>query len=279
MLKRPQRNAKPTARPVSTSGVAYTSVWVRLISETTGSTCTGWPGRYWNGQSRPAPTASCLYTVSGFEPTRITTSPPSTNAITTVTSGNSTPRSRSLIPSDPPVIASPSSLSFVWSGRRSSETLPSYITRIRSLRPKISSSSNEISSTARPASRWAISCLCTDSIAPTSSPRVGCAASSSCGFSSISRASTSFCWFPPESARAGAVGEPPRTSKRSISPLTRVSIAAGLSQPRRDIGGALVVVQRAVLGEREVEHEAVALAILRDVADARLGRARAAMRA
>ena len=56
------------------------------------------------------------------------------------------------------------------------------MTRMRSARSRTSSSSNETSSTAQPASRCSTRRRCTYSIAPTSRPRVGCAAISSCGF-------------------------------------------------------------------------------------------------
>ena len=42
--------------------------------------------------------------------------------------------------------------------------------------------------------------------APTSTPRVGCAAMSSRGFALISRPTISFCWLPPERARARGMG-------------------------------------------------------------------------
>src|SRR6185369_4710846 len=47
---------------------------------------------------------------------------------------------------------------------------------------------------------------------PRSTPRVGCATSSSFGPSVSSRPITSFCWLPPESARAGSVRSGGRTS-------------------------------------------------------------------
>ena len=52
----------------------------------------------------------------------------------------------------------------------------------------------------------------------------------------------------------------------------------GQSQPKREFGRVAEVVQREVLGERELEHEPAALAVLGDVPDARLehGRARCA---
>ena len=45
-----------------------------------------------------------------------------------------------------------------------------------------------------------------NSIAPTSRPRVGCAAISTLGSRSISRAATTFCWLPPERPPAGVCG-------------------------------------------------------------------------
>ena len=86
------------------------------------------------------------------------------------------------------------------SGGNSATISPSYMTRIRSESDRISSSSRETSRTARPSSRSSMSRRWTNSIAPTSRPRVGCAAMSTFGSRSTSRASDTFCWLPPESA-------------------------------------------------------------------------------
>ncbi len=52
-----------------------------------------------------------------------------------------------------------------------------------------------------------------NSIAPTSSPRVGRAAISRSGLRSISRPIIAFCWLPPDNARAGVISPlPVRTS-------------------------------------------------------------------
>jgi photosystem II stability/assembly factor-like uncharacterized protein len=53
--------------------------------------------------------------------------------------------------------------------------------------------------TADPLSRSAITRLCTNSIDPTSSPRVGWLAMNSFSGRDSSRASTTFCWLPPDS--------------------------------------------------------------------------------
>src|SRR5205823_14123520 len=58
---------------------------------------------------------------------------------------------------------------------------PSYRTRIRSESEKISSSSREMSRIARPSPRSSTRRRCRYSIAPTSRPRVGCAATSTFG--------------------------------------------------------------------------------------------------
>ena len=112
------------------------------------------------------------------------------------------------------------------------------MTRMRSESERISSSSSETRKTARPLSRCSTSLRCTNSIAPTSRPRVGWAAIRTFGLPSISRASTTFCWLPPESAEAGVVGVPPRTSNSRRSRRARSSIVPSLRKPLREFGGA-----------------------------------------
>ena len=81
---------------------------------------------------------------------------------------------------------------------------PSYITSTRSASESTSSSSALTSSTALPASLASrIRCQML-SMAPISTPRVGCAATSSSGSISISRAKTTFCILPPERVFTGA---------------------------------------------------------------------------
>ena len=77
-----------------------------------------------------------------------------------------------------------------------------------------------------------------DSIAPTSRPRVGWAAIRTFGSRSISRASTTFCWFPPERPPARVVGPPPRTSNSRMSDRARSTSRRGKSHPNRDAGAA-----------------------------------------
>lgn len=54
-------------------------------------------------------------------------------------------------------------------------------------------------------------------MAPTSKPRVGCAAINKSGLRSTSRAIIAFCWFPPDRARANVCSLGVRTSNCSIS--------------------------------------------------------------
>ncbi len=90
---------------------------------------------------------------------------------------------------------------------------------------------------ARPLSRSSTSRRCTNSIAPTSSPRVGWAAISTFGSDEISRAMTTFCWLPPDSDEASVSTLPPRTSYSVSSPRARSSIFFGDSQPQRAMSG------------------------------------------
>jgi Na+/H+ antiporter NhaC len=72
-----------------------------------------------------------------------------------------------------PVINKPISFSSVFFGSKTSTILPSYITAMRSDKDKISSKSAEMSKIAFPLSLSFNICWCTNSIEPTSNPRVG----------------------------------------------------------------------------------------------------------
>ena len=98
-----------------------------------------------------------------------------------------------------PAIHNPICSIFASLGVVSAIILPSYITPNRSDKDIISSSSVETSITAHPWSRWQMRCFRINSLAPMSTPRVGCAAMRKRGLLSSSRATTNFCWFPPES--------------------------------------------------------------------------------
>src|SRR5918999_792693 len=136
----------------------------------------------------------------------------------------------------PPVMAKPSSSSET-SGGNSPTISPSYIARMRSASARTSSNSSDTSRIPRPASRSAMRRLWTNSIAPTSSPRVGWWAISRLGLLAISRATATFCWFPPDSELARAPGLPARTSYSASRSLARLLMRALLSTPRRLKGG------------------------------------------
>ena len=91
MLKRPQRNANATARPVRISGVVRISVCWRLSSATVRSA----PVTQGKNQFRPLPSKIASYVRSGFLPvvTR-TTSPPMRKATSAVSTGVRTPPAR-----------------------------------------------------------------------------------------------------------------------------------------------------------------------------------------
>ena len=122
-------------------------------------------------------------------------------------------RNRALRP--PPIIATPSSSSETPGGN-SPTISPSKMTRMRSESEDLLELERD-EQHARPSSRSSTSRRWTNSIAPTSRPRVGCAAISTLGLRSISRARMTFCWLPPESPPARVCGPPPRTSNSRIS--------------------------------------------------------------
>ena len=68
-------------------------------------------------------------------------------------------------------------------------------------------------------------------------PARGLRGDSTFGSRAISRATTTFCWLPPESPPARVSGPPPRTSNSRISRPARSTRRAGKSQPKRASGG------------------------------------------
>src|SRR5262249_49813752 len=102
-------------------------------------------------------------------------------------------------PNEAPPISSPR-FSYVASSPSRMPTIrPSYITAIRSPTASTSSSSVLTITIAPPASRCCRSRRWMYSIEPTSRPRVGWAAITSWTGTENSRATTTFCWLPPES--------------------------------------------------------------------------------
>ncbi len=125
-----------------------------------------------------------------------------------------------------PVISIPSCSMSTSSLTISPTMRPFEITTIRCDRSRISSSSVEISSTPTPLWAAARTWLDRYSIAPTSSPRVGWAATSTRGSWESSRAITTRCWLPPDRDHIGADGPVQLMSNRSIRVDVRRSISA-----------------------------------------------------
>ena len=169
----------------------------------------------------------------------------------------------------PPVIASPSSSSRRRRRAYSPTTVPSYMTRMRSESERISSSSSETSRIARPSSRSATRRRWTYSIAPTSRPRVGCAAIEDARVARDLAGDHDLLLVPArERLRAGRAAPPPRMSNSLIRRRRALrSSRRGKSQPCSRVGRLAVVVQREVLGQGELEHEPAPLAVLGDVPD------------
>src|SRR5579859_7481337 len=130
-----------------------------------------------------------------------------------------------------PAIINPSSASDTSPGRTSPMISPRCSTMIRSLSDRISSSSVEMYRMPAPRARCSSRRPSTNSVAPTSSPRVGCAARISTGARDSSRARTTFCWLPPESVRALTSGPATRMSNSLMRSSALSRMAAQRSSP------------------------------------------------
>ena len=253
MLNSPALNARPTARPPRISGVAATSVLTIAVHAA--------EARPRSRAHRPSSGRSRSNVVDRGRRaamTRITIAPPTRRASddrrqrrarraarTSRAEVRPSPRAagrgrRRLTPALPrsrrsagrscrrsPSAARPRSCR--PSGRPRTATIrPRYMTAIRSDSSSTSSSSAETSRIAVPASRFAIAWRWMNSMLPTSRPRVGWSRTSSLRSRPNSRATTTFCWLPPDSvpARTSADGV-----RMSYSPM-RVSAALARS-PRR----------------------------------------------
>ena len=136
------------------------------------------------------------------------------------------------------------------------------ITMIRSEIPIQSSRSADTSNIATPARRTADNRVQIAAWAPTSTPRVGCAAMSTRGFPAISRPTMSFCWLPPESAEASTSMLGVRTSA-SATILSVSSRAALAVDPHPAVYRWMhLVAEDPVLPERCVQQETLAVTIL-----------------
>ena len=172
--------------------------------------------------------------------------------------------------SSPPAISSPILGREVSVGTTSPTILPRYMTRDavgqrRASRPARS----RRCTTGRAASRSSTIRRCMNSIAPTSRPRVGCETTSSCSGRDSSRASTTFCWLPPDSVPAGVAADV-GADVELLDP--RLAVARDRVQVRGR-GPAVelrrvVQVEDQVLGDGEVADQPVVQPVLRHVADA-----------
>ena len=88
-----------------------------------------------------------------------------------------------------------------------------------------------------PLSRCRTSSRCMYSVAPTSRPRVGCAAINAFGWREISRARMTFCALPPDRLEAAVFVEGVRMSKSETKRSALALMAPLFSQPRFVNGG------------------------------------------
>ncbi len=95
----------------------------------------------------------------------------------------------------------------------------------------ISDSSADTSSTAPPRSRQAVISPWMNSMAPMSTPRVGCSAISSGASWLISRATTTFCRLPPDRVPTRVAGLATLMANRSINSRARAVMAERCSKP------------------------------------------------
>ena len=120
---------------------------------------------------------------------------------------------------------------------RSAKMRPSNMTSTRSDSPRISPNSAETTRTARPLSRSATSCSWICSVAPTSSPRVGCSAISAGASCASSRATTIFCRLPPDSVPTLTRSFAIWMAKRRMSARARSANADGWTKGPLASGG------------------------------------------
>ncbi len=106
---------------------------------------------------------------------------------------------------------------------------PSAMTRMRSLIPISSGSSEEISSTASPSRASSRTSVWMAALAPTSTPRVGSSNSSTRGRAASHLAMTTFCWLPPDRKRT-SWPVPREVSRTRSSSSARARASGGRSR-------------------------------------------------
>src|SRR3954452_5207828 len=139
-------------------------------------------------------------------------------------------------PSPPVAIRSPTAFLSAVGPSTTATIRPSYMTPIRSDSSSTSSSSAETRRTAVPASRLAITWRWMNSMLPTARPSVGWSRISSLSARSNSRATTAFCWLPPDRVPARTFGDGVRMSNRPIADAASFWIASWLRRSPRAYG-------------------------------------------
>ena len=125
-------------------------------------------------------------------------------------------------------------------------------------------------STATPWSRCRTMRRCTNSIEPTSRPRVGWLATSTLWSRPSSLARMTFCWLPPDSVPTGVSADWVRTSNSSTRSRRVAGDGAQVEVDARGERRLVVGVQDHVVGHREGADQPVFLPVLGDVGDPRV---------
>ena len=97
---------------------------------------------------------------------------------------------------------------------------PRRMVTIRSLTASTSGSSDEIIMTAMPRAASCTRIWCTSALAPTSTPRVGSSTISTLGSRASQRASTTFCWLPPDRPSIACSAEAMRIDSIFLKPAS-----------------------------------------------------------
>ena len=145
------------------------------------------------------------------------------------------------------------------------------MTAIRSDISSTSSSSAETSSTAVPASRLAMTWRWMNSMLPTSRPRVGWSRTRSFSGRSNSRATTTFCWLPPDRVATGSAAGADVEGDDAVHRIARDGSL--VAQHPVAVRRTVVAGEHEVVGDAERQDEPEPLAVRGHEADAGLGHA------
>ena len=104
--------------------------------------------------------------------------------------------------------------------------------------------------------------------APTSTPRVGSISTKTSASARCQRASSAFCWLPPDSVRIGASSEAATTPKSRPHSLRRRALLGAASTMPSEAGAVAERGDGDVLAQRQVGQDALVLAVFGEQADA-----------